>query len=144
MVDYPFMMKMSVIFRDLDVLGHVNHVVYLTYMETARTSFFGKIMRLDDFAQLPLILAEVNCQYVAPAYLGDDIIVGLWVSRFGIKSFDLSYELVGRGKKHGERTVARAKTVLVSYDYEKGGTAPVPPLFKERVTQLQSGWVYEG
>jgi hypothetical protein len=42
-------------------MGHVNNAVYFTYLETARTQFFFKRLKLSNLAQLPVILAEATC-----------------------------------------------------------------------------------
>ncbi|HEY7514671.1 MAG TPA: thioesterase family protein, partial [Vicinamibacteria bacterium] len=36
MEGYRFVRPVELRFRDIDAVGHVNNVVYLTYMETAR------------------------------------------------------------------------------------------------------------
>ena len=36
---YPFSMPITVAFRDLDMLGHVNNAVYLSYFESARIAY---------------------------------------------------------------------------------------------------------
>ena len=34
---FRYVRRIETLFRDLDALGHVNHVVYLTYVEQVRT-----------------------------------------------------------------------------------------------------------
>lgn len=41
MKDYRFTLTIPVIFHDLDAMGHVNNVVYLTYFETARIAYYS-------------------------------------------------------------------------------------------------------
>ena len=51
-------------------------------------------------------------------------------SRIGTKSFDLEHEIAADG-----RVVAEGKSVLVSYDYERGESVPVPDELRERLTR---------
>ena len=39
--------QVSVRWRDTDALGHVNHVVFLTYLEEARDAFYGQVLGAD-------------------------------------------------------------------------------------------------
>jgi acyl-CoA thioesterase FadM len=50
-------------------------------------------------------------------------------SRIGTKSFDLEHVISAGG-----RTVAEAKSVLVSYDYGKGESVPVPDELRTRLS----------
>jgi acyl-CoA thioester hydrolase len=120
---FPFQIPVEVIFRDVDAMGHVNNAVYFTYLETARTQFFFQKLTLLSLAELPLILAEASCSYKSPARFGDKLTDGLGIGRIGRKSFDIHYQITAENG----RLVAAAKTIMVTYDYEKGETIPIPP-----------------
>ena len=49
-------------------------------------------------------------------------------ARIGTKSFELEHELAADG-----RVVAEARSVLVSYSYERGESIPVPDELRERL-----------
>lgn len=133
---YPYQMSFEATFRDLDVLGHVNHAVYFTYMETARTRFFVDLLDLKGPAELPVILAEATCRYHAPIFFGERLIVSLAISRFGGKSFDILYRL----EAADGRLVATGKTVMVMYDYTNGRTISIPEEFRAHVQAFQGDW----
>lgn len=133
---FPFHITVEVTFRDLDAMGHVNHAVYLTYMETARTKFMMELLGLSQPADMPVILAEVTCTYHSPAFFGEQLTVGLGVSRFGRKSFDILYDIRGADG----RLVATGKTVMVMYDYQSGRTTPIPPKLKGKIHAFQQNW----
>ena len=50
-------------------------------------------------------------------------------SRVGTKSFDLEHVFAADG-----RVVAEGKSVLVSYDYDRGESIPVPDELRHRLT----------
>ena len=129
--EWPFEISIKVIFRDLDAMGHVNNAVYFTYMETARTTFFGESLELSGPKELPVIVAEATCTYLSPLVMGDTLWLSMGVSRIGQRSFDLAYLMrAGDG-----RQVARAKTIMVTYDYAVREAIPIPDTLK---TILQS------
>lgn len=110
-------------FRDIDSMGHVNNAVYLTYLELSRTRFyleFAKSSRLED---IDFILAHLDIDFESQAVWGDEIRVTVWPSRLGRSSFTLTYEVT---EAKGGRILARAKSVLVSYDYGARRSKPIP------------------
>jgi acyl-CoA thioester hydrolase len=123
MEGFSFVHRETARFRDLDPMGHVNNAVYLTWIENARIEFLRSLAAFDkpDTGGMTMILARVEVDFRAPLAFGDEVEVGVRVSRFGNKSFDLEYELRSAG-----RVVAGAKTVLVAYDYARNESRELP------------------
>jgi acyl-CoA thioester hydrolase len=117
---YPYVHRERVRFRDCDAMGHVNNAVYSTYLEEARVGALGG---LSDF-----ILARVEIDFRAELRFGDQVEVRSRCSRIGTKSFDLEHQVAA-----GDRIVAEARSVLVSYDYELGTSVPVPDELRRRL-----------
>ena len=44
---WPISVEISVQWRDLDALNHVNHTVFLTWMETSRMVYFERCGMMD-------------------------------------------------------------------------------------------------
>jgi acyl-CoA thioester hydrolase len=61
--------------------------------------------------------------------MGEEVEVRTRCSRIGTKSFDLEHVIAA-----GDRVVAEAKSILVSYDYELGKSVPVPDSLREQLT----------
>jgi acyl-CoA thioester hydrolase len=108
-------------FRDCDAMGHVNNAVYSTYLEEARIGVLGDLF---DF-----ILARVEIDFRSELRMGEEVEVRTRCSRVGTKSFDLEHEIV----TSGGCLVAEARSVLVSYDYERGESVAVPDALRERL-----------
>lgn len=139
--EFPYELEIEVTFRDIDAMGHVNNAVFFSYMETARIKYVTKLFHqsdlLDfDLLDLPLILVEAMCSYQSPALLGETLTIGLGLSRFGNKSFDLLYRIMGQDG----RLVATGKTIQVMYDYRSRSAFPIPEDIKERVRAFQGDW----
>ena len=133
---YPYTTTVEVAFRDIDAMGHVNNAVYLSYLETARIKFVLELLELRGLGNLPLIMAEATITYKSPAFFGELLTIGMGVSRFGTKSFDLACRISGGDG----RLVALAKTVQVAYDYAAQRSIPVPEMLRQRVQALQGDW----
>ncbi|MBO9349156.1 MAG: acyl-CoA thioesterase, partial [Chloroflexus sp.] len=129
LAEYPFHYRIEVRFRDLDALGHVNNAVYATYFESARIAYYQRLVG-GSLDRLGIILAELTISYKAPAHFGDELLVGVRVSKIGGKSFTMDYAIarVGDGA-----LIATGQSVLVAYDYAAGRSVPVSDEFRARV-----------
>lgn len=138
---FPYEIEIEVAFRDIDAMGHVNNAVFFSYFETARVKYIMEVFEpgdLTDFdlLDLPLILVEATCSYKSPALLGEKLKVGISLSRFGTKSFDFVYRILGQDG----RLVATGKTIQVMYDYGTRSAYPIPDDIKDQVSAFQAGW----
>ncbi|NTU81051.1 MAG: acyl-CoA thioesterase [Chloroflexales bacterium] len=130
---FPYVHWEEVHFRDLDLLGHANNVVYASWLESARIRYYLDLMDLP-LEEMGLILAELTLTYKSPAYFGDRLGIGVRVGTIGSKSFMMDHVIAREGD---EAVIATAKTVLVSYDYKLGSTVSVPEEFRRRVARQQ-------
>jgi acyl-CoA thioester hydrolase len=134
MEGFRFVHAQEVMFRDLDVFGHVNNAVYLTYIENARIGYLREALGVESPEDLLVILAKVRIDFRSRASLGEVLDVGARVSRIGTKSFDLDHEVRGPDG----RLVAVASTTLVTFDYRSDRTMPVPDLWRERIESFEA------
>ena len=121
-----FEKRVTIRWRDLDALGHVNNAVYLTYLEQTRFSHWRALWGFGS-PQLPpgmpgVILARVECDYRKPATYGETLEIRMTVAELGRTSFRYEYEIVD---EQGT-TVATAKSVQVMYDYAAAKPVPIP------------------
>ena len=101
-------------FKDVDGLGHVNNAVYLTFLEHCRMVYFTKEAGSESEKDFPFIIAHAALDYKVPIKMGAEIVVRMWTSRIGGKSWDFDYEIRDVKKPV---TYATGKTVQVAYDY---------------------------
>jgi len=109
-------------FSDLDLYGHVNSVIYFTYLETARVKLFAELFTDLTERQIFVLVARAECDYKLPILFGDTLIVSVVVARIGTTSFDLEYQLHNGAKI----TYATARTAMVCFDNVRKVTIPVP------------------
>jgi acyl-CoA thioester hydrolase len=109
-----YSIELPVQFRDIDVMGHVNHATYLQYMETARVELARSLGQVTEGFRSSFILASACCEFKKPITDERRITVTAWVSRIGDRSWDLDYSI--RGPRRVEYAVGR--TTQVAYDYK--------------------------
>jgi acyl-CoA thioester hydrolase len=131
-VNYPYIVPVTVSFRDLDALGHVNNAVYLTYLEQARIGYGLQLVGGVQVSDLTFILAEATVSYLRPAHFGDQLTIGVRIAEIGTKSFVMEYRI--RRQADGE-LIARGRTVQVWYNYQLQRSEPVPDSFRATVAR---------
>jgi len=120
MEGYEYEVDVDVRYRDLDPLGHVNHVVHLSYFEHARTSYYEDVLGIG-IKDMELMLVNIEIDYETPITYGDEVTAGVGVSEIGEKSMTMEYRIVASGE-----TAATGETVQVTVaEDEDGNHQPV-------------------
>ena len=121
-----FSIVLPVQFRDIDRMGHVNHAVYLQYMETARVELARRLGLIRDVSSSSFIVAMAHCEYKKPIRDERQVTVSCWVSRIGERSWDLDYTV---GSERAEFAIGR--TTQVGYNYESRSTVRISDRLKK-------------
>jgi acyl-CoA thioester hydrolase len=106
---------------DLDVYGHVNHAVYLTYLEECRDEWLGGALG-DPATIWSYVVARVEIDYRRELTLDDDVIVARCRLQSIGNSSVRTHESVST--RNGE-LAAEAQAVLVARDDETGRSRPL-------------------
>lgn len=127
----------TVRFRDIDAMGHVNNAVFFTYLETARVGYMRNVVfeiKTRNLGEAGLILAQVSCQFKAPIFYGQSVEVGTRVSEMRNSSFSLEHRIEADGQ-----LAALSEAVVVHYDYQGGKSLRIPDEIRSRVEAFESG-----
>ncbi|MCI4318302.1 MAG: acyl-CoA thioesterase [Thermoplasmata archaeon] len=142
---WPFHRPVPVVYHDIDALNHLNHAAYFRFMETLRCEYYLPILGHTDPTRLDIIVAEATCRYLAPVRYGQELLGEVAPSLpLGRTSFTLLYRF--RSPRPTSPTVfARGRTVLVSFDYEKGAKKEIPmklraALERDGIDPASEGW----
>ena len=133
--NYHHITHITVRFADLDVMGHLNHAKYLTFMEQARVLYIQQVCELaEGWQNFGIILASLTCDYHQPVAFAETVTIYTRASRLGGKSFDLDYLLINEQAE----TVATGKTVLVTFDYQANQTVTIPDAWRDKITAYEN------
>ncbi len=118
--------SIKVRFSDLDAMGHVNNASYLSYLEEARLAYYNHVVGLDtNKLEFDAVVARIEIDYLEQIRLGDKVEVYTRTGKLGNKSSDVEHLIVIVDKEN-RKIAASALTKLVSFDYRKNKTIPVP------------------
>lgn len=127
------MSPVNVRFADIDVMGHVNNAVYLSYFEEARIAFFEKLIGDNwNWTDHGILVARNEIDYKVPIVLSDRPRINTWCSRIGTTSLTIHYEVLIERNSH-ELIACTGSTVIVCYDYRQKKTMEVPLEWRQRI-----------
>src|SRR5437867_12441255 len=126
-----FSIDLPVQFRDIDVMGHVNHATYLQYMETARVELARSLGQVTEGFRSSFILASARCEFKKPITDERRITVTVWVSRIGDRSWDPDYSIYGLNRVE----YAAGRTTQVSYDYKTRSAVQISRKLKKELAK---------
>jgi len=132
-VDFQTVTRIRVPFRDVDMMGHVNNAVYLSYLEQARGDLWDAWFPHGAYHRMPYLVGEVHIRYLAPAHLRDTVEIGARLVAVGRRTYTLEYTF--RREKDGTE-LARATTVLVFLDLQTMKSADTPEEFLAKAREL--------
>lgn len=121
---------------DFDVLGHINNVSYVNFLEVARVTAFSQVMNVD-LSRYTGLTVKTEIEYLRPANFGTEIAVTMGVSSVGEKSVDLALEVVDAGDQ--SKVFARARIVQVTVDLKTGKSCQHTAEMREQMEALMNG-----
>ena len=74
----PFELNISIKLRDIDELGHVNNVVYLSWVQDVAVAHWAFLTTPEHRAQYVWVALRHEIDYAAQALLGDAITARTW------------------------------------------------------------------
>ncbi len=129
MTDFPFEMRIPVLWGDQDAFGHVNNARYLTWFEAARMRYLAALgVAAGGTPAAGPILARAECDFAAPVHWPTEVCIGARTERVGNTSFEMHYAAWAAD----DRAVvyARGVAVLVMLDYRTGDRLPISDEFR--------------
>lgn len=111
---------------DLNYGGHVGNDSILTLMQEARIRFYNQLGFKNEISfegSIGQIISDAVVVYKSESFLGDQLEVKIGVDDFNKYGFDMFYLITN---SHTGKEVARGKTGIVCFDYDKRKVATLP------------------
>lgn len=114
--EYPFRhcLPVQIRFSDIDMLGHLNNNVYLTFMDLAKIEYFAAVKGSPITARdLCMVVVNINCDFLSPSFMGDNLEVWTRVTHIGRSSVKLEQRMVDA---HTGAIRCIGRTVMAGFD----------------------------
>ena len=121
--------QVRVRWRDVDALGHVNHAIFLTYLEEGRDAFYASVLGREPLYVVVRIEIDLRAEV---RYEDQHVTVAIAPERLGTTSMT-TRELITTpaGAVAGE-----ARVVTVRWDPGRRAPVPFSPAERERLTAV--------
>ncbi len=124
LADYKFKTQIPLRFSDMDMFGHANNAVYLTYFEQARSQYWKEILNWS-WETYGIVLVKSEIEYIKPVTLNENIWIYIRTSKVGNSSFEMEYVVVSNdGEQEEIRTIGKTKQVTIDYSTKKPTAIP--------------------
>ena len=127
-------LPIQVRFSDVDVVGHVNNIVYFAYYDTGKAAFMAQVLgRKISWDQVDTVVANVDCAFISPIFYGESIEVLTTCVDIHDKSFKLLQML---RNSDTEEVKSVCETVMVSFDPHTQKAAPLSEEWREKLSEI--------
>lgn len=115
--DLPFReheITLRVRYQETDAQGRVHHANYVNFFEVGRVEFLraaGYSYRELEAAGILLVVTELECRYLGPAYYDDELVIKTTVVRAQGARIEHRYEVRACGD-----LIAEGRTVVAAVD----------------------------
>lgn len=117
----------------MDMLGHANNAVYLTYLELARLEYF-RATEIRSRSDTALVLAHASMNFRIPLTPDVKPVAHLRTVKFGSSSMTMDNLITDQTN---ERQFYTASLVLVAIDTQTGRPVPIPDDEKQKIVAYE-------
>lgn len=133
---FHFQCRIPVRITDINYGGHVGNDALLSIIHEARLQYLKQLGYSEmDFEGQGMIMSDVAIEFKGELFYGDIVLASAAAGDISKIGFDIVYKLE-KQTTNGTTLVARAKTGMLCYDYEKKKIIQLPEKAKNK---LQSG-----
>ncbi|MBR5102702.1 MAG: acyl-CoA thioesterase [Muribaculaceae bacterium] len=136
-IEYRCSTPVQLRFNDIDMLGHVNNTIYFSFFDLAKSDYFNRVNNgVVEWDDVPIVIANINCDFIAPVTFDEQIEIKTAVESIGDKSFRLVQVLVN--STTGELKCL-CRTVMVYFDTTTRIPISVPQQWRDSIAQYERG-----
>lgn len=129
-------MPLQIRFNDIDMVGHVNNSVYLTFFDMGKTRYFMDVWPEPlDWSGISLVIVNVNCDFLEPTYFTDKAHVYTRTVAISEHTVKIEQRIVDDVTGH---TKAQCMTILAGFDPKTVSGTPIDPRWIDALEKYEN------
>ncbi len=129
-------MPLQMRFNDIDMLGHLNNSVYLTFMDLAKTRYLMEILGGKlEWDKIGVVIVNINCNFFAPTFFEDKIEVETAVVAIGEKSLTIEQTIYSPDTG---QVKCECRTIMSGFDVRTNTSAKIPDEWIEALEKYEN------
>lgn len=121
---FDFSHTLKVRFSEIDMFGHLNNTVPITYFEIARIEYFNHLALMqkwvDETNESMIVVADIQCDYIKQVFYKEALTIYVKAAKVGNSSVDLHY----MGKRENGEIVFTGRGTVVQISRQTGKSIP--------------------
>lgn len=134
-VSFRHELPIQVRFNDVDILGHVNNSVVISYFDLGKVAYFEALghrnVRTDEGG---LVIVNVNVDFMSPIFMDDDLVVKSKIFQIGNKSLKLLQVIFD---KKSQRIKSVCRTVMCGFDPKANTSFPIKEEWRDMIAAFE-------
>ena len=132
---FPLELKLRIDWSELDLLGHVNNVMFMKYVQAARVNYWEKsgIYAELEKNKVGPMLASASFQFKKQLLYPGNVTIRSGMEFIKNTSFSIHHKLYD----DNGNLVAEAQDVIVMFDFNKNEKTPVPQVMRDSVNKIE-------
>lgn len=129
--------QVQIRFNDVDIVGHVNNVMFQHYYDYGRLKYFESVFKKSvNWDDISLVLVKITTQYFQPVFLESKIFVETSVFRIGNKSIEMAQQVFS--KKKDEKIIhSSCISILSGFEKKNLCSAIIPEDWKTNISSFE-------
>lgn len=125
-------MPLQMRFNDIDMLGHLNNSVYLTFMDLAKARYFKAVNGGNDvdIRKMGIVIVNLNANFCAPTFFDEEIEVETAAVGIGDKSLTLEQRIYSVADK---QVKCSCTTIMAGFDIKTNTSMPISDEWVEKL-----------
>ena len=118
-----FTIELAVRITDINYGNHLGNDSLVSILHEARMRWLRSLTYTElNIDGTGLIMSDLAVEYTAESFYGDKLTITIFVDDISAAGFDLYYSITNQN----ELSIAKAKTGMVCYNYEKKKVVSIP------------------
>ena len=139
-IEFRHRMPLQVRFNDIDILGHINNSVYLSFMDLAKAEYLtGATPARVEIGGIAVAIVNINCNFYSPGYFNEPLEVVTAVTRISHRSLTLEQRIFD--PETGD-VKCIATTVMAGFDPKTATGIEIPQEFIDDIEAFEQRKVF--
>ena len=124
-----FELPLHVVEADIDMMGHVNNIVYLRWVQEVATAHWNAAATEQQKADYAWVVLRHEIDYLRPALLGEELVARTYVGVASGAKFERHVEI---WRVRDNQLLAKARSMYVALDAHTGRPRRVEEALRQR------------
>lgn len=138
--DFNHRMPLQVRFNDIDILGHINNSVYLSFLDLAKAEYLTEATSARvEIGGIAVAIVNINCNFYSPGYFNESLEAVTAVTRVSHRSLRMEQRVYN--PTTGD-VKCIATTIMAGFDPKSATGIEIPKKFIDELEAYEQRSIF--